>query len=390
MKLRLSRSAAPAVVTAAFGALLVGSNVPTPLYGVYRERFGFSPVVLTLIFAAYALTLVPTLLLLGQASDVLGRRRVVAGGLAMAVVGLLLFACASGVAWLVAARVAQGVAVGSVAGAAAAWLAEAQPPGHEERGALLTTVANAGGCAVGPLLAGALAQWAPAPRVLVYVLWAGVTVACALAVLTLPDSGPARGGRLRFERPSVPAPIRAAFARASLTGTTVWMVAALFLSVVPSYAEELLATRDLAAVAAIVAVMLACSALAQVVLRRVPASVGQPLGLGLLIAGLAALVGAFPAHALWLLLLAAVLAGTGHGLGFHGAQAQLNRIAPDERRGALSGAFYACIYLGVGVSAIGVGLLATATSLETAVDVFAAAVGALALATAAWQLRAAT
>jgi hypothetical protein len=35
---------------------------------------------------------------------------------------------------------------------------------------------------------------------------------------------------------AVPAPLRAPFARAGLTGAAVWAVGALFLSVVPSYA----------------------------------------------------------------------------------------------------------------------------------------------------------
>ncbi len=49
--------------------LIVGTNLPSPLYAVYAQRFGFSPVVLTLIFATYAGALVPALLLAGSAAD---------------------------------------------------------------------------------------------------------------------------------------------------------------------------------------------------------------------------------------------------------------------------------------------------------------------------------
>ena len=38
------------ILTVAFFTLLLGSNLPTPLYAVYREHFGFSSVVLTLVF----------------------------------------------------------------------------------------------------------------------------------------------------------------------------------------------------------------------------------------------------------------------------------------------------------------------------------------------------
>ena len=82
----------------------------------------------------------------------------------------------------------------------------------------------------------------------------------------------------------------------------------------------------------------------------------------------------------------AVLAGAGHGVGFLAAQHGLNQIAPEGRRGELTAAFYTCIYLGVSVSVIGVGVLADAASLYTGLVVFAAVTGAASLLVAGWQL----
>jgi hypothetical protein len=62
--------------------LLAGTNLPTPLYRSYEERFGFSPFVVTLIFAVYVAVLIPALLVAGPISDDAGcscppsRRRV--------------------------------------------------------------------------------------------------------------------------------------------------------------------------------------------------------------------------------------------------------------------------------------------------------------------------
>ena len=125
------------ILTVAFFTLLLGSNLPTPLYAVYRERFGFSSVVLTLVFATYMIVLVPTLLLCGQLSDRVGRKRVVAAGLLTAAVGLGLFATATDTAWLFAARAVQGLSVGMVTGAATAGLVELEP--HGDRGAPRST-----------------------------------------------------------------------------------------------------------------------------------------------------------------------------------------------------------------------------------------------------------
>ena len=79
-----ARTAAFLVVGAAWFAMMAGSNVATPLYAIYEREFGFSKAVLTLVFATYALVLAPSLLLFGQLSDRLGRRRVMAAGFATA------------------------------------------------------------------------------------------------------------------------------------------------------------------------------------------------------------------------------------------------------------------------------------------------------------------
>jgi predicted MFS family arabinose efflux permease len=166
------------------------------------------------------------------------------------------------------------------------------------------------------------------------------------------------------------------------------MVAALYLSVVPSYAAKLLDTGNLALLGAIAGSLLAASCTAQLIASRRDRTAGaQPLGLALVVAGLAALVLAFPLHSLAALFASALLGGAGHGLAFLGAQAEINELAPIERRGEVTAAFISCIYFGVAVSAIGVGLLSTTLSLRTAVTIFALVVGSTALSAIAWHVR---
>ncbi len=378
--------AAFALVGAALFVLVAGANLATPLYGVYREEFGFSSVVLTLVFATYQLVLCPSLIVFGQLSDRIGRRPVVAGGLAVAMVGLALFALADDTAWLFVARAVQGLAVGAASGAATAALVELAPAGDAGRAALVSTLAQAGGSAAGPLVGGALAQWAPAPETTSFVVGFVVTGVLLAGVLALPRMPGGTGAAWRIQRPDVPPEIRADFARFALTAAAAWAVAGLYLSVVPSYTGSLLDTSNLALEGAITAVMLLASCAAQVVVR----GSGRPerdqsVGLGLVVVGLVALVAAFPAHSLALILAAALLGGVGHGMAFLGAQQDLNAIAPPERRGEVTAAFFVCIYLGVAVSVIGVGVVATLSSLETAVAVFAIVTGAAAVAAIAWH-----
>ena len=287
------------LVGAAWFAMMAGSNLATPLYAVYEREFGFSSAVLTLVFATYALVLAPSLLVFGQLSDRLGRRRVLAAGFVTATAGLVLFAVASSLGWLFAARAVQGLAVGMISGAAAAALVELDPAPQEDRAALFAMLAQAGGSASGPLVAGMLAEWAPARLVLPFALFASLGVAATVIALAIPEPGRVTGGGFHVVRPSVPPPIRILFARVSVTGAAVWATAALYLSVVPSYAADLLGTNNLALLGAISALMLATSCAAGIAVRRSGAHARlQAVGLVLLAVGLLALVLAFPAESL--------------------------------------------------------------------------------------------
>jgi MFS family permease len=83
-----------AVICSAWFVLISGANLATPLYAVFAKHFGFSSLVLTTIFATYALVLVPALVVCGRLSDRFGRRPVILAGLCVACAGLVVFAAA--------------------------------------------------------------------------------------------------------------------------------------------------------------------------------------------------------------------------------------------------------------------------------------------------------
>jgi MFS family permease len=372
-------------VAGALLVLLFASNLPTALYGVYQQRYGFDDIVLTLIFASYALALIPALLLFGQLSDAVGRRPVMLAGLALAAGSLALFAFADGVAWLFAARILQGIAVGSMSAAATAALVEVEPGRDHRRAAFRASLTQTGGSAAAPLVAGMLAEWLLLPLRLCFLVGITFAVASAAGVLRMREPLEQRR-RWRIQRPRVPTEIRIEFARAGLTGATIWGAAALFFSVVPSYTSEVLGTRNLALLGGVAAIMLAVSCLGQWWSSRLRSARSQPLGLVVLAVGLVALAIALPLHALAMVLASAVLAGAGHGLALLGAQADINRMAPPRRRGELTAAFYVCIYLGVALSVISVGVVAEVSSLTVAVAWVTPVLALIGLGTAAWHV----
>jgi MFS family permease len=354
--------------------LLIGPNVPTPLYPTYRREFHFSALTVTLIYASYAGSLIPALLLFGPLSDVVGRRRVLLAALALGAGGALLLAFAQGVGWLFAGRVLQGIAIGAGSGAATAALRETEPGDDQTRAAIVSTAAMVGGSAVGPLLAGLLVQYASAPRLLSYFVCLALLTIGAVGLLWWKE--PVVRAPWRPQWPRIPVSMRGLFITAGATAFLVWAVTALFLALIPTFMATALDISNAALAGAVVSVMLGSSAVVQLRGRTIPTMRSQTVGLLTIVAGLVALNAAGEIDSVILLLIAAVAAGTGQGLAFLGAARDVNLAAPPARLGEVISSFYVVVYAGVGIPIIGVGVLATSINLFDAVRYFSIAVGA--------------
>jgi predicted MFS family arabinose efflux permease len=356
---------------------VTGTNLATPLYRGYADAFGFSPVVLTLIFSVYVAVLVPSLLVAGPLSDAVGRRAVLLPTVALAALGSLVFALAPSTAWLFAARALQGLAVGAASAPLTAALTELEPTGNRRKAALVSTVASVGGLGLGPVLGGLLAQYAPAPHVLPFVLEIVLLVPAAIVIFMLPET--THRTRWRPRRPEIPASMKADFATSGTASFLAFAVIGLFLTLVPTYVARLSGSNNLLLAGAAVAVLLVCSAVAQLAGYGKRARTLELLGLPLLAAGLVLLAVAGGLSSSALLLAATVIAGTGHGLAFLGGLTTINKSAPAGRHAEALATFYVIVYLGVGLPTVGVGFLATAAGLLAAVQSFAVVVAMLCL-----------
>jgi MFS family permease len=281
----------------------------------------------------------------------------------------------------------QGLAVAMVSGPATAALVELDPDGSRRRAALGAGLAQTLGSAIGPVFAGVLAEFAPYPLRLVYLVAVALTVMAAVLVLRLPEQRAGAREPWRPQWPRVPVEIRRSFLRVALTGGVGWAALSLYLSIVPSYAALLLQTHALALLAAVATTALLASSAVQAVAARRPGSWrrDQALGCILIAVGLGGLIVAAPTRSFAALLVGALVAGAGQGLAFLTAQEELNELAPDERRGEVTAAFIAVTYACVAGFVIASGLLALGLSLQRAVETVAASLIAVALAAAAWH-----
>lgn len=322
---------------------LAASSAPTPLYHLYQEAWAFSPAVLTLIFGVYALSLLGALLTVGSLSDHLGRKPVLLLALLLEIVSMLLFIAAVDVAWLIFARVLQGFATGIATSSLGAALID----NDKVQGPLLNSLAPLLGMAFGALGSSLLAEFAPQPLRLVYIVALGMFVFQAILLSRLPESVSRVPGALASLKPTlhVPAQARSALWRVLPINTATWSLGGFFLSLAPSAVRAITGSTSNLIGGALVAVMTLAGAAAIYSLRNRPAHNVLRLGGILLACGLAVVLLAAQSGSLALFFVATLIAGGGFGSGFLGSVRSVMPLALAHERAGLMATFYVLSYL---------------------------------------------
>jgi MFS family permease len=378
----VNRRVATAGVAYAFAVTMVGTTMPTPLYPIYERQFGFSALTVTLVYAAYGIGVLLALLLFGQLSDLHGRRRVLLPGLALSALSSVIFLLAQGVAALFVGRIVSGLSAGVFTGTATAALLDLAAPEHRSRATLLATAVTTMGLGTGALLAGVLAEVAPAPLRTPYAVQLGLLVPAACLVWLMPEPAASDGGArvLHVARLRVPAEVRGTFVRAATAGFASFATMGMFSAVAPAFLAQLLGLPNHALTGAVVFAVFSASTAGQLLLEMFPARHALPSGCAIMIAGMALIAAALADSSLPLLLLGAVVAGFGAGVCFRAGLAMLAAETPTDHRGEVNSSFFAVAYLALSVPIIGVGFGAEALGLRGAGLVFTACVAVLALA----------
>ncbi|MGD9736760.1 MAG: MFS transporter [Solirubrobacterales bacterium] len=393
---RLGQGAAFWAVAYAFAVVALGTTLPTPLYGIYREELGFSELTVTVIYATYAVGVISGLLLFGRLSDEIGRRRTLLPGIALSAASAAVFLLAHGLAPLFLGRLLSGLSIGIFTGTATAALIDFAGPGQESRATLGSTFANLGGLSLGPLLTGALAEWAPQPLRLTFWADLALLVPALACIWALPDGERSRGRfRLRPQRLHVPVEMRSIFAKAALVGFVGFAVFGSFTGVASAFLPAVLGVDSHFVVGLVVFLVFASSTIGQLMLGDTEPRAAMRRGCAGLVLGLAIIFAALAAESLALLIVGGIATGIGQGLGFRAALFTVNSAAPPERRAEVASSFFVVAFVGLSLPVVGIGVLAEMTDLQAAGLVFAAAVAivsavALALLAREGESRAAT
>jgi predicted MFS family arabinose efflux permease len=368
---------------AAVGGIVVlfpaASSVPSPLYPLYQQLFGFSAATLTVVFAVYVAGLLASLLVIGALSDHVGRKPVLVGALVLEAASFAVFLGAGGVGALLVARVIQGIATGAAITTLGATMVDLAPPEAPHRAGMVTGTGTLAGLAAGAVGAGALIQLAPAPTRLVWIVLLGLLAVSAVVVAVLPETSTRRPGVWTSLIPRVGAAPRLRGEVLAVTPVLVtsWALGGLYLSLGPSIAASLLGESSRLIGGLVVTLLCGTGALASFLLRDRPVRSLLAPAAALLAAGTAVTLVGFTVTSLLLTALGTVVAGVGFGAAALACFGVFAEIAGPTERGQLFALAYVISYTAFSLPAVAAGVGSGLVGLGTAAEVYGAVVVAL-------------
>jgi hypothetical protein len=374
----LSNATTTAVAVITAMTFSASGAAPTPLYHQYQESFGLTPFAITIIFAAYVLSLLAALLTVGSLSDYIGRRPAVLAALILNVVSMAIFMTADSAAALLAARALQGFATGL----ATATLGAAILDNDRSRGAVLNSITAFGGLTAGSLGAGILVTYAPDPRQLVYAVLLILSAVEALILWFMPETAEVRAGAIASLRPHVNVPVQASRAMVRVTPVTVatWALGGFYFSLMPALVRVATGVTLPVVGGLVVSALTLSGAISVLLLRSALPRRMLSVGTVVLAAGVAVTLAGVREQLVWLMLVGTVVSGIGFGATFSGAMRTVLPLASTQERAELLAAFYVVGYLSFSLPAVLTGFAVPTVGLTVAAYVYGAIVILMALA----------
>src|SRR4051794_25900606 len=346
-------------------AVFAASASPIPLYELYRRTDGLTHADLSLTAVAYFVAVMAALLVFGRLSNHVGLRPVALAALLIAAAGTLVLTQVHSVAPLIAGRVLQGIGCGLASSALAVFVVDSAPASPSWLASAVTTGSPMVGLTLGALGSGALAEYGPAPRTLVYLIAASVLSACVVLIVAARETVARTSGAIAGLRPQVriPRAARALLPAAGATFVATWALGGFYQAFGPSVAADQLGTTSTLIAAVIFAALMAPSAIGAPLARRTSPARAQRAGIVVFFAAVVAILFSLHAGTVVPFIIASAVAGAAQGTTFAGGmRALLAEATAAERAGVLS-AIYLISYGGAAVPGLIAGQLSRTLSL---------------------------
>jgi MFS family permease len=259
----------------------------------------------------------------------------------------------------------QGIGCGLASSALAAFIVDSAPTSPSWMASVVTTGSPMVGLTLGALVSGALAEYGPAPRTLIYVVAAGVLFACMIPIIAASETVARAPGALAALRPQVrvPAAARRLLPAASAIFVATWALGGFYQAFGPSVAADQLGTTNTLIAAVIFASLMAPSAIGAPLAGRTTPAGAQRIGIFVFFAAVVAILLSLHAGAVVPFVIASAVAGAAQGTTFAGSmRALLAEATAAERAGVLS-AIYLISYGGAAIPGVIAGQLSRTLSL---------------------------
>ncbi|MCZ7375081.1 MFS transporter [Micromonospora sp. WMMC250] len=374
---RLSPRVSLLLLASILVSFLAASAAPTPLYGTYQERWHFSPVTTTVVFAVYALAVLASLLTFGKLSDHVGRRPVLAVAIVVQMLSLVVFIFANGVPTLVVARLLQGLAAGAATGAVGAGMLDID----RARGTLANSIAPGIGTGSGALLSALLIDFLPAPTRLVYVVLFVVLLIQLVGIALMPETVTPMAGARRSLRPEIKLPraVREPLLVVVPVLFAVWALAGFFGALGPALVRSLMNTSIVVG-GLVLFVFAVFGSIAVLLMRNTAARTVILIGIVALVLGMVVTLVSVMAESVPGFFVGLALGGVGFGGGFQGSLKTITPLVEAHERASVLSLLYIVCYVGFGLPTVIAGFLVVyAGGLPQTADEYSVAVILLAL-----------
>ena len=321
---------------------------PIPLYNIYRAEDGFTNAGISMAVVSYSIGTIAALLVLGRLSNHLGRRPAAIASLGLILVGCVLLLNVHTIDMLLSGRLLVGVGAGLASSSLNAYIIDTAPSKPEWLASVASSQGPMLGLTIGAIASGALVQFGPWPRELIYVVCVVLLVLSAALIAISPETVTPTPGAWRSLRPRirVPAQVRPLLPVAAAVFLATWATGAFYQAFVPALVKEQLHTRSPLVLGLVFSAYMTPSVLGAPIGGRFKSAAAQRVGMVTFLAGMMGVITAITTGALVLFIIATIVAGAGQGIALSAATRGLLQGSSLAERAPIFSAIYLLCYSG--------------------------------------------
>ncbi|WP_229294223.1 MFS transporter [Staphylococcus kloosii] len=351
----------------AFMIVMMGTTLPTPLYPLYSNVFQLSPLMITVIYAVYAVGVIGGLLVFGQLSDRIGRRYVLIPGIILSIISAIVFLFASNVGLLLLGRVVSGLSAGLFTSTATTTIVNLAPDEKKNQASTIASSVNMLGLGFGPLLCGVLAQYLPYALHLVFIVDIVLLIPAFIGIWLMPEPiKDKQSFRIKVQKLSVPSNIRGTFIYAVIPVFVGFSMLGLFTAISPNFLGDILDIHNRAIIGLTVFLVFCASTVGQLLFKQKSDYSVLMLGSGTLIVGVILVGISLLVSSYVLLLIGAIVSGLGQAFSFRAGLSTVNSVSPQDKQAEITSTFFTIAYIAISIPVVGVGLLQLGLAIQGA------------------------